>query len=117
MIVPLSPRPLLSLQIWSLETLDFLMDSVVSPSCSNLQPWLILYLRKIFIQIFIFFAESFLKNYSGSRLILYKICTHSYWHIGITIVILLNVICMAMEHYNMSTVRFFLACSSYFDLI
>eukprot|EP00794_Sanderia_malayensis_P008910 gene8910-9862_t len=45
--------------------------------------------------------ENFLRKHTGPRLVLYKMCTHSYWDIGITILILLNVICMAIEHYHM----------------
>ena len=56
------------------------------------------------LYILLFFAESFLKNYSKYRLALYKMCTHTYWIIAITIVILLNVICMALQYYKMPQV-------------
>ena len=34
------------------------------------------------------------------RRFFHRICTHGYFDLGISAVIVLNVICMAMEHYN-----------------
>ena len=41
-------------------------------------------------------AEEFLQP----RRFFHRICTHGYFDLGISAVIVLNVICMAMEHYN-----------------
>ena len=39
------------------------------------------------------------------RRFFHRICTHGYFDLGISAVIVLNVICMAMEHYNQPEVR------------
>ena len=41
-------------------------------------------------------AEEFLQP----RRFFHRICTHGYFDLGISAVIVLNVICMAMEHYD-----------------
>ena len=45
-----------------------------------------------------------IENYPKWRRKLYQICVHRYFDITITIVISLNVVFMATEHYNMSLV-------------
>lgn len=40
------------------------------------------------------------EEFSQPRRFFHQICTHGYFDLGISAVIVLNVICMAMEHYN-----------------
>lgn len=39
-------------------------------------------------------------DFPQPRRFFHRICTHGYFDLGISAVIFLNVICMAMEHYN-----------------
>jgi len=40
------------------------------------------------------------EEFPQPRQFFHRICTHGYFDLGISAVIVLNVICMAMEHYN-----------------
>lgn len=45
-------------------------------------------------------SKPYYSDYSPTRLLIHKMCTSQYLDLFITIVIALNVITMAMEHYQ-----------------
>ncbi len=59
-------------------------------------------------QLFVFLTEANDEE-TGEirqpRRFFHRICTHGYFDLGISAVIFLNVICMAMEHFNQPEVR------------
>ena len=48
--------------------------------------------------------RTYYQSYSKWRRRVHDVCLHMYWDVVIAIVICLNVICMSLEHYQMSQV-------------
>ena len=66
-------------------------------------------IRKWPIYHFFFSSESNKEEgeeFPQPRRFFHRICTHGYFDLGISAVIVLNVICMAMEHYNQPEVSY-----------
>lgn len=59
--------------------------------------------------------RSYCERYSSWRRRIHDICLHPYWDVTIAIVIFLNVLCMSLEHYQMSkTFEVFVETTNYF---
>ena len=54
---------------------------------------------------FIEVDRTYYESYSPWRRHIHDMCLHLYWDVAIAIVICLNVLCMSLEHYQMSEVR------------
>lgn len=50
--------------------------------------------------------EPYYAQYTRRRLFVYKLVTNKYFDIAVSIIIFLNVISMAVEHYQMSEVSY-----------
>ena len=60
----------------------------------------------VFVFLYLKEAEqTYYRNYGRTRKCIHHVCTHMYWDVSIAIVICLNVVCMSLEHYQMSEVR------------
>ncbi|XP_074639691.1 voltage-dependent T-type calcium channel subunit alpha-1H-like isoform X1 [Acropora palmata] len=59
--------------------------------------------------------RNYSEGYSKWRLRILGICLHPYWDVSIAIVILVNVICMSLEHYQMpKSLEVFVEIANYF---
>lgn len=63
----------------------------------------------------------FYTDYGKYRLLMYKLVTNKFFDIAVSIVIFLNVISMAVEHYQMTPVSFYLSpifafCHFFFNI-